>query len=713
MSWANVRLIFFREVRDQVRDRRTLFMIVVLPILLYPALGIGLVQLTVLFTEAPRKVMIVGEQYLPDHPPLVQGDRFAPELFEHEADAELLVVESRDELDLEALRRGQVQVIVEVPADMKEQLAAGKQVQPTVHRNSADERSNLTQLRVMELLAKWKDQILAERLSRAGLSAAFADPVTPKREDVASPEQSAGTLWGKLFPFLLVVMSLTGAFYPAVDLCAGEKERGTMETLLISPAARSEIVLGKYLTIMLFSMATAVLNLLSMGLTGWHLSSLLQAPVGNSEKVVAILTPPTLLSVVWIVILLVPLAAFFSALCLSLAAFARSTKEGQYYLMPLYLVTLPLVFLTLAPGIELSPFYSLVPITGVALLLKALLQAQWSTAEVYFLPVLVPTLLYSFLALRWAIDQFNREDVLFREAERLDLGLWVRHLIRDKQDTPSGGEALACFVIMLGLVWFSTAFIRGQDPRDVVKLIVIPQLAFVAAPPLFMSLFLARSVRKTLLLQLPRWNLLAVGLILAVAVHPLAVELDRLVQQELPLPPRVKEVLEELLGAGRGLGWQIMLVAALPAVCEELAFRGFILSGLLRGHSAGRAIAISAVLFGLFHLNPQQFFNATLLGLVIGLLATRSASLLPGALFHFANNALAVLAGRIGEQALRRFPELTWLVRDPGSGATEGLRYQPWVITVSAAAVFVLVAYLVTRSVRVSEGGAELRPAMA
>src|SRR3990172_3528405 len=190
MSWTRIRLIFFREVRDQVRDRRTLFMIVVLPILLYPALGIGLVQLTVLFTEAPRTVVIVGQQYLPDRPPLVEGDHFAPTLFEHEADAALLKVETASELDLDAVRLGTVQLIVEIPPDMRDQLAAGKQVQPTIHHNSADERSSLTYLRVVELLVKWKDQILEERLSRAGLSSAFFHPVTPKREDVATREQS-------------------------------------------------------------------------------------------------------------------------------------------------------------------------------------------------------------------------------------------------------------------------------------------------------------------------------------------------------------------------------------------------------------------------------------------------------------------------------------------------------------------------------------------
>src|SRR5439155_20799247 len=141
---------------------------------------------------------------------------------------------------------------------------------------------------------------------------------------------------------------------------------------------------------------------------------------------------------------------------LAIGAYARSSKERQHYLMPLFLVTMPLIFLTLATGVELNPFYSLVPVTGVALLMQKLMTA--SLAEVpwlYFIPVLAPIALYSALALRWAIDQFQREEVLFREAERVDMRLWVRRLLRDKETRPTTAQALCCFALLLVLRWFS------------------------------------------------------------------------------------------------------------------------------------------------------------------------------------------------------------------------------------------------------------------
>ena len=245
-------------------------------------------------------------------------------------------------------------------------------------------------------MVRWRKSIVDSRLKRDQKTQSYAEPIQVKAQDVATEREAGSVLWSRLFPFLLVMMSLTGAFYPAIDLCAGEKERGTMETLLISPASRSEIVLGKFLTVMLASVTTAVLNLLSMGLTGIQLAHQVGAMSAEAARRSAaaassVIAPPTLQAAFWMILLLIPLAALFSAVCVSLAVLARSMKEGQYYMTPLYLVCMPLVFVTLMPGVELDLFYSLVPITGVALLLRALILGNYDVALRFFLPVLVPT----------------------------------------------------------------------------------------------------------------------------------------------------------------------------------------------------------------------------------------------------------------------------------------------------------------------------------
>jgi sodium transport system permease protein len=206
---------------------------------------------------------------------------------------------------------------------------------------------------------------------------------------------------------MLVMWSLAGALYPAIDLCAGEKERGTMETLLISPANRVEIVAGKFLAVWTLATVTAWWNLLWMGggaVVGGRLLGLSLVGAGG---------------LIWCAALTVPLAALFSALCLALGVYARSTKEGQYYLLPIFLGTMPLVLISLTPGLELTWRTSLIPVTGLCLLLQKLIfppteGPPWA----YFPPVLFSLATCIALALRWAVVQFHREDVLFREADR-------------------------------------------------------------------------------------------------------------------------------------------------------------------------------------------------------------------------------------------------------------------------------------------------------
>src|SRR4029078_971804 len=137
-----------------------------------------------------------------------------------------------------------------------------------VFANTASDKSKVAEQRVREVLDRWKQKIVAENLERRNLPVAAVQPFQLKQTDVAEPVRRRAALWSKILPFVLMVWALTGAFYPAVDLCAGEKERGTLETLLSSPAARSEIVWGKLLTVMTFSMATSLLNMVSMTATG-------------------------------------------------------------------------------------------------------------------------------------------------------------------------------------------------------------------------------------------------------------------------------------------------------------------------------------------------------------------------------------------------------------------------------------------------------------
>ena len=686
MNWSNVRLILAREIRDQLRDRRTLFMIAVLPVLLYPLLAMSFFQVVQFMQEHAIRVLVVGAPHSPDLPRLVSDDHFASELFSDPRGAELLDVTVEPHSDarrdpamtpVEQARRdmleGDFDVVVYFPPNFDQQFVRFRQslAQPRsadttaesvkippveVYPNLAQEASQTAYRRVSGVLGRWREDIGRRNLEAGMLPPTAAKPFGIVTLDVAEEGQRKAVLWSKVLPFVLLLWALTGAFYPAIDLCAGEKERGTLETLLSSPAERIEIVWGKLLTVMIFSMATAILNLASMGIAGSLVLSQLNLPDFG---------PPPGLAIVWLLVALVPISALFSALCLALAAFARSTKEGQYYLMPLVMVTMPLVILPMAPGVELNVGNSLIPITGVMLLLRTMLEGNYVEALPYIPLVVVVTLGCCWLAIRWATEQFNNESVLFRESERWGVGLWVRHLLRDRGATPSVSEAMFCGVVIL-LIRFFLGF--GMEVphtfRQFAVLVAVTQLAMIATPALLMTIMLTRSPAQTLLLRKPRFLAPLAAVLLAVTLHPLVNLLQTVVTRAYPLSEAVTQQLDGLLVAQGSLWTMLLVIGVLPAVCEELAFRGFILSGLRHGGNKWAAIVISSIFFGATHAIFQQSLIAFSVGMVLAFVAIQSGSILPAILFHIVHNSLGLLIKYATPYLADENHPLHWLMRD-------------------------------------------------
>jgi sodium transport system permease protein len=474
-------------------------------------------------------------------------------------------------------------------------------------------------------------------------------------------------VWSKILPFVVLIWALTGAFYPAVDLCAGEKERGTLETLLCSPARRSEIVWGKLLTVMIFSVATSLLNLASMGVTG---AIILRHMAGAGKGLLALGSPPPL-AVLWLVLALLPIAALFSALALAIAAFARSSKEGQYYLLPLLMIAAPLMMLPMFPAAELNLGSSLIPVTGVMLLLKALIEGQYAEALVYAPPVIGVTGACCLLAIRWAVDQFNNESVLFRESERFGVALWLRHLVRDREDTPTFTHAIMCGVLLLTIRFFATFLAPAPVSwNDFAVSTLVLQIALIATPALLMAIVLTRNPQKTLSLTLPRPLTLPAAVLLAVALHPLVMVLGKGIQMLYPLGEETQRQLVQLtsLLADAPLPYLLLVLAVTPAICEELAFRGFILGGLRRMGHRRTAIVISSVFFGVTHGVLQQSISACAVGVILGYLAVQTGSLLPCILFHLTHNGLTVLVSRLAPSDLAGQPWLRGMVRSLGDG---------------------------------------------
>ena len=312
-----------------------------------------------------------------------------------------------------AAREADAVVVIEPGAAAK--MARGERPVVRVLGREGEENSKLAVQRVASALRRWADDVKAVRFARAGLPPDFdrsieiRDPQSGKTEQKKIADEIRDNLV-KIIPFLLVMWMLTGAVYPAIDMTAGEKERGTMETLLISPAERGEIVAGKFLATASLGFSTALWNVFLM--VGALAAAPVLAPNFFSTDLVSF---PGLAACV---LAAVPMAMLFSALALALGVFARSTKEGNYYMIPLFFLVLPLAYWSMVPGIELDGFTSWVPLANALLFQQRLMSVRPDPFPWQHVPAVFASLaLCVALALWAAVRQFHREGVLFREAE--------------------------------------------------------------------------------------------------------------------------------------------------------------------------------------------------------------------------------------------------------------------------------------------------------
>jgi sodium transport system permease protein len=695
MSLRNIQLIFVRELRDQLRDRRMLFTVAILPLVLYPLMGTLLVQIAQFLRAHPTRIRLIGTADLPASPPLLEADRFHTSVCDYaERNLMPLMIEPRQPTNLgqflaevdSDIRRGVYDAAVFIPqgfADRLREIHYELQQQqgteesfatavpsPAIYYNTASDRSQVAFQRVERVLQRWRDAVVRENLRSSRLPESIAQPFRWEFNDVAEVRTRRAAQWSKILPFVMLVWALTGAFYPAVDLCAGEKERGTLETLLTSPAERSEIVWGKLLTTMVFSMTTAVLNMVSLTVTMVIFSRQLSSTITTGDLGFGWPSPS---AVLWLLLALVPASAMFSGMAIALAAFARSTKEGHYYLMPLLLVMLPLMLLAMSPAFQLSLGSSLIPVAGLMALLRTLIEGQYRYAASYVFPVILITAVCCWLAVRWAVDQFCNENVLFREGERGGVRVWFRHFLQHRGDAPTVGEAVFCALLLILIRTFAMLFAaRPASWDDLLRMSVIQQCAMIAFPILVATLVLTRNPARTLHLRTARWADLAAAILLAIAIHPLVLQLGGWLRVQFPLNEETRTQLESVtkMLAQSPLHWLLLALAVVPALCEETAFRGFILSGLRRmGHKWG-AIVATALFFGWLHPIFHQQIVATLVGIVLGIITVQTGSLLPAILMHAAHNSLLFVVTRLDAEFLEQFPLLGWFYRVGSDGPT-------------------------------------------
>ncbi|GAC35401.1 ABC transporter permease [Paraglaciecola polaris] len=395
-------LVFSKEIKELLRDRKTLFFMIALPILVFPLIFGGMAYFTTqAFAKAENKVLkygVVNSQYSAQ----ISAEFSASELFEQ------VNIDANDDY-AELIKNDRVDFVIVLPDNDGADILTSGQLAINLYLNDAG--LNLIYNRVNSIIEKYAIQYQQAAFAHLNVSpdqqVALLKPIVLSKVSTADQRESWGEKIGGMLPYLLFILCFQGAMFPATDIAAGEKERGTLETLLISPIDRTKIVLGKFLTIACAGATTALITVLSMAIWGLVLSR------GFAMQFVAdFMSQIGVLDFVLMFLMLIPLVAIFASVLLSISIYARSFKEAQSYMGPLVIMVIIPVMVALLPGVELKGGWAWVPLTNVALAMKELVKGTMDYFQL--IAIFGSTALIALLLLGFCVYWFKQEKVLFR-----------------------------------------------------------------------------------------------------------------------------------------------------------------------------------------------------------------------------------------------------------------------------------------------------------
>lgn len=648
-----------KELREILRDRRTIITLVLMPLIVYPLLGVlvrkGLIQK---FTEEEATVVVFCAENMDDLNTLdmllVAGQHQLPQGSTARAfrkDQEL----PADLDDANPVTLYTWDVVDDSNQSLEDCIATGRAdlgirlVQITERRADGQIRVNSMQVELLrransalsdkaweivsESMRVFNESWIRQRLVELRVPAKLPAEV---HSVTVSQSEGGGLSLVTFIPLVLVLMTMTGAVYPAIDLTAGERERGTMEILVAAPVPRMRLLAAKFVAVLTVALMTATVNLIAMLATLFMLG-IEGAVIGRAGWMV----------VPQVGLLLIVFAGFFSAVLLSLTSFARSFKEAQAYLIPLMLVSLTPGVFSLMPDLEMGGLLAVTPLVNTVLMGRDLMQGNVNPAT--FLIVLVSTTLYGVMALSLAARLFGSDAILNGAG-----GTWSAMFSRASKprDVATCTSAMFCLAILFPLfIVIGTIPGRIEHLSMATRLIangVVLMLLFGALPVAACSLSVVR-LRTAFALHAFRWPFAVVAVLSASSLWMYVYEANLLLLNQ----ESIKRLISHFDQLGTefqtvSLPLKLACLAIVPAVFEELFFRGFLQSSLQSLSRPFTAVVASSVLFALFHvivldsLLFERFFPSLVMGLLLGTIRYRSNSTWPGILLHVIHNGLLI-----------------------------------------------------------------------
>lgn len=600
-----------------LRDKRTLFTTVLLPVILYPLIFVGISALM------SRQVSVLEKQgaIIAIADSVSQGNSAL--IFKHLNDIEHFQYPSYMLSSPELLKAKDIHGIITI----KDSLAAGNMLhyRVLIEYDKSTDRGQLMERKLHEALRKAEKEIQEQELDRVMVSSSILNILKVDDRDIATPEKELGMTLGRILPYLLIMMLIAGAAIVASDLVAGEKERKTLETLLVSSAHRNDIVLGKYLTVITFALLNVVINLVSLYFSmRYMLSQSGVETTGISFPIKGFLV---------LLFAMIPLATLFAAIMLSISTFSRNMKEARSYEAPLMYVAMFAGMITFFPAFEINNGTALIPVVNIALFFKAVMINDYQLSHLFI--IIGSTLLLDVAAILWSIRLFNTEAVLFRT----DVDSSLKNVAKNKKNLFNPFYGMLYFVLALIALYYLGGSLQI---KDLARGILQTQVFIIALPVLLILRLFKLNPRETLRIKKPKLAQLALIPFISIPATIVVSMLASLINRIYPFPAGYLEQLMKLFSMDQGLWGMLLIIALSPGICEEIMFRGFLMR-FYEANGKKSAVFISALLFAAFHLDPFRFLPVFILGLLLGYLTIRSENIINSMLAHTINNGLAVI----------------------------------------------------------------------
>ena len=390
--------IFKKELTDVLRDKRTLFFMIVIPVIVMPLIFIGSIK----FQEYQSKKS--DEKILNIALINKTSDSQIRDYLLDQKGVYLVEDIDLDSLEL-GIKNDSLQGGLYIHENFISDISTNVMGKVEVYYKSSDLMSKAKN-RINNALEIYKNEVVSKRLSQFNVDKDLLEPLDIINKDISTKKETIGKVVGGLIPYMLVIFIFLGAMYPAIDLGAGEKERGSLETLLSSPATKFEITVGKLMVVSLAGMVSGLISVVGISVPFYFIGNI---PDQIKSTVLEIMSPFIIVSVI---ILMIPIAIFFASMLLSISFYARSFKEAQSLMGPLNIIIIVPLMLTLGPGIEIDHITALIPLINVGLLTKEILAG--SAQPIYFIETLFSLLFFAAIGIRFSVYWFNKENTIFR-----------------------------------------------------------------------------------------------------------------------------------------------------------------------------------------------------------------------------------------------------------------------------------------------------------